>query len=56
MRDVLDFILCVPYMVTMWVLLSFSKCQELYFMWRKIPYKRTNEGFVVRNNFDDSGL
>lgn len=29
-------------------ILTFSKCQELYFIWRKIPYKRTNEGFVVR--------
>ncbi len=48
MRNILDFILYVTYMVIMWVLLYFSKFQELYFMWRKIPYKHTNEGLVVR--------
>lgn len=48
MRDILDFILCLPYMLTMWLFLAWSKCQEIYYNWRKISYKRTNEGFVVR--------
>lgn len=51
MRDIPDFISGILYMVTMWVLLTFNKCQELYFIWRKFPYKRTNEGFVVRKQF-----
>lgn len=48
MRDIRDFISGILYMATVLVLLTFNKCQELYFIWRKIPYKRTNEGFVVR--------
>lgn len=45
----------IIWMLLMWFFLSISKVQEIYYNFRKIPYERTCEGFVVRKKPSQNG-
>lgn len=48
LKDCWEFILCLPWLLIMWTFCLIDPIVEAYYKLRKIPYKRTHEGFVTR--------
>lgn len=43
-----ELIKSLPYLFVLWLFVTIDPIMERYYNWRKIPTKRTIEGFITR--------